>query len=108
MEMHTGKLWSRLKRYNDWGYLMGCAFSDRTQPEGGQGADGILWSHAYSLLDMQETSNGHKLLRLRNPWGDKEWRGPWSDGSREWHLPVSRAPSNVNPRWCLDAISYGV
>eukprot|EP00959_Pyramimonas_sp_CCMP1952_P190002 3974847-Pyramimonas_sp.AAC.1 len=70
---------------------MGAAYSDRSRPPDEEG-DSILWSHAYSLLDMQETSNGHKLLRMRNPWGYKEWRGPWSDGSREWSLPV-RAPS---------------
>ncbi|KAK5052505.1 hypothetical protein LTR84_002369 [Exophiala bonariae] len=45
--------------------------------------DGIAEGHAYSIMDAREI-NGHKLLKVRNPWGRKEWTGKWSDGSSEW------------------------
>ena len=28
--------------------------------------------------------NGKRFLKIRNPWGDTEWIGRWSDGSKEW------------------------
>ena len=44
---------------------------------------GIVGSHAYSVMDAVE-KKGHRLLKLRNPWGSDEWKGPWSDGSEQW------------------------
>ncbi|KAK0386369.1 hypothetical protein NLU13_6206 [Sarocladium strictum] len=56
--------------------------------------NGIALSHAYSVLKaievQDEEGNRHRLVRVRNPWGEKssrgmgEWFGPWSDGSKEW------------------------
>ena len=27
---------------------------------------------------------GQRLVQIKNPWGQSEWNGPWSDGSKEW------------------------
>ncbi len=48
---------------------------------------GIAGGHAYSLLAAYEISlRGQpvRLVKLRNPWGDKEWLGRWADNSQEW------------------------
>jgi hypothetical protein len=44
---------------------------------------GIVSQHAYAVLDVYE-GHGQRLVKIRNPWGRKEWTGPWSDGSKEW------------------------
>ena len=52
---------------------------------------GLLARHAYSILDTIEIHKGNsfkarkksRLLRIRNPWGTKEWKGKWCDESQE-------------------------
>ncbi|KAF5027489.1 hypothetical protein F66182_414 [Fusarium sp. NRRL 66182] len=44
---------------------------------------GIVELHAYSIQKAVEI-DGKRLLKLKNPWGKGEWKGPWSDGSKEW------------------------
>jgi len=43
----------------------------------------IYRMHAYSIMEAKEIK-GHRLLKVRNPWGEGEWRGAWSDGSEQW------------------------
>ncbi|XP_017505573.3 calpain-5 isoform X1 [Manis javanica] len=58
-------------------------------------ACGLVKGHAYAITDVRKVRLGHGLLaffksekldmiRLRNPWGEREWNGPWSDTSEEW------------------------
>jgi len=60
-------------------FLFGCG-----QMGGKYGSrNGIVEKHAYSIMEAREV-NGQRLLKLRNPWGNTEWKGAWSDGSSEW------------------------
>lgn len=79
-ELKTESLqWSTLLTYHRQGYLLGCG-----NPKAGSGhfteVQGIVQGHAYSILQVREVQ-GHRLLQLRNPWGDTEWTGDWSKGS---------------------------
>ncbi|TFK50435.1 cysteine proteinase [Heliocybe sulcata] len=44
---------------------------------------GLFTSHEYSILAALEV-RGKRFLKIRNPWGNSEWNGRWSDGSKEW------------------------
>lgn len=65
-------------------YLM-CAGSN-TGSDTHQSAKGVVLGHAYTILDVQDCPAGtdFRLIQLRNPWGQGEWKGAWSDGSAEW------------------------
>lgn len=50
-------------------------------------ATGLINSHAYTVIGCNEIiSKGKKinLLKIRNPWGFKEWKGDWGDDSELW------------------------
>ncbi|KAG5177134.1 hypothetical protein JKP88DRAFT_333556 [Tribonema minus] len=44
-------------------------------------AIGVVTNHAYTILRAFETKHGHQLIQLRNPWGQREFTGDWSDTS---------------------------
>uniref|UniRef100_A0A8C1H3D2 calpain-2 n=1 Tax=Cyprinus carpio carpio TaxID=630221 RepID=A0A8C1H3D2_CYPCA len=48
----------------------------------------LVKGHAYSVIGAEEVhSYGRQVqvVRIRNPWGQVEWTGPWSDNSKEWN-----------------------
>jgi len=47
--------------------------------------EGIVSGHAYSILYVKELKEiGLKIMKLRNPYGEVEWTGDWSDDSDLW------------------------
>ncbi|KAF9882424.1 calpain-like protein [Colletotrichum karsti] len=61
--------------------LLGCSTGFATKGWGER--KGIIEMHAYSVMKAVEMDN-ERLVLLKNPWGKGEWRGAWSDGSKEW------------------------
>jgi calpain-15 len=48
---------------------------------------GLQDAHAYSVISVHQvqTSKGEvRLLKVRNPWSEVEWKGDWSDNSYLW------------------------
>nr|XP_045006808.1 calpain-9 [Jaculus jaculus] len=71
------------------GSLLGCSIDIQNAAESeARTPSGLIKGHAYTVTGLsQVNSRGRKieLIRVRNPWGQVEWNGPWSDSSPEWH-----------------------
>uniref|UniRef100_A0A668S3R3 Calpain 8 n=1 Tax=Oreochromis aureus TaxID=47969 RepID=A0A668S3R3_OREAU len=44
----------------------------------------LVKGHAYSITAVHHCGSLVELIRIRNPWGQVEWTGAWSDSSKEW------------------------
>lgn len=81
------EFWKKILQSRNLGYLMTClCFNEKIKLEVFNSV-GLLHTHIYSILDVREFENQGKsirLLKLRNPWGHKEWKGDWSNGWDLW------------------------
>ncbi|AWP05064.1 Putative calpain-like protein [Scophthalmus maximus] len=72
----------------DRGSLMGCSI-DITSSSDSEAVTSqkLVKGHAYSVTGVSEVDycgDKEKLIRIRNPWGQVEWTGAWSDDSMQW------------------------
>ncbi|WAR13669.1 CAN15-like protein [Mya arenaria] len=91
-------IWARLLSCRETRFLMGapCGVGKADGDEDSYKSVGLVYNHAYSILDVREIE-GHKLLRLRNPWGRHSWKGDWSDQSATWQSVNSKFKMELVP-----------
>ncbi|XP_073527980.1 calpain-2 catalytic subunit-like [Phyllobates terribilis] len=78
--------------------FVGC--SSAAQGANDEKSESIVRGHLYSVTGAEKVTCGEnlvKIVRVRNPWGYKEWNGPWSDDSEEWNDvdPQIKAELNI-------------
>ncbi|KAI4469990.1 calpain [Holotrichia oblita] len=82
-EIDTANLHELLRTSHEAGAMLSCSLRHKL-------AKGIQGQHAYGITSMQYvqkqgSSEKIPLIRLRNPWGVREWKGDWGDRSGLWN-----------------------
>lgn len=77
------ELWEFLKKADESDKIM-CT---STHSDGKYESYGLVSRHAYTLIGAKSKMHEGgelRLVKIRNPWGNKEWIGDWSDKSGLW------------------------
>ncbi|XP_052593825.1 calpain-8 isoform X2 [Peromyscus californicus insignis] len=97
-----GNLYHIIRKALRAGSLLGCSIDVSSTAE----AEAVTWQklvkgHAYSVTGVEELDfrgRPEKLIRLRNPWGEVEWSGAWSDAAPEWNYIDPRKKEELDKR----------
>ncbi|KAF9969489.1 hypothetical protein BGZ73_008144 [Actinomortierella ambigua] len=90
--LDTDRFWEEEMLQVNKSILLGCSinFTDMYNAD-----CGLVSGHAYSVLEATEY-DGERLVHIRNPWGEHEWKGDWSDDSDKWTPAAIRALNAYN------------
>lgn len=100
-------IWRSVISAEQSGYIMTC-LCNYTSHKFKTLITGLYNKHIYSILDAREFVHEKKsvrLLKLRNPWGGKEWKGEWSNFWPHWPQEIKDQVS-INPGNGTFWISY--
>ncbi|XP_077437557.1 calpain-1 catalytic subunit-like [Vanacampus margaritifer] len=100
LDKPPSQLFQILRRALKLGSLLGCSI-DITSAYEREAVTNfkLVKGHAYSVTGAEEVHFRGRLVplvRIRNPWGQVEWTGPWSDGSTEWNYVSEEDKSKLN------------
>ena len=77
-------LWDNMVRWRTNGFLLGAGTVTADNADHEIQDSGLVFGACYCVYDVMVV-DGHRLLRMRNPPGDRaEWRGDWNDNSATW------------------------
>ena len=75
------EIYTKIENGDKEGTIMSSASKADTNVE----KRGLVKGHAYTLISAQKYKERNiYLIKLRNPWGEGEWTGKWSDSSSSW------------------------
>eukprot|EP00567_Pseudictyota_dubia_P006409 CAMPEP_0197438408 /NCGR_PEP_ID=MMETSP1175-20131217/5418_1 /TAXON_ID=1003142 /ORGANISM="Triceratium dubium, Strain CCMP147" /LENGTH=899 /DNA_ID=CAMNT_0042968133 /DNA_START=47 /DNA_END=2743 /DNA_ORIENTATION=- len=97
-ETPVERVWERVYSANSYGdcLITMAVSSDITEDKAKQ--VGLVTGHAYAVLSCIKTSNGTRLLQLKNPWAHQGWKGRYSAKDRtSWKDPRFCAEVGYNP-----------
>ena len=86
------ELWDKMLEGEKNGFIMTAGTSGDTYNLDLEDV-GLVPGHAYTVLGVREVKvNGmkDKVVHLRNPWGNGEWSGEWSDSSDVWNAQLRK------------------
>ncbi|XP_062873308.1 calpain-2 catalytic subunit-like [Trichomycterus rosablanca] len=93
-------LFNIIKKALDRGSLLGCSIDISSSYETeAVTRQKLVKGHAYSLTGAEVVhvyGSPVQLVRLRNPWGQVEWTGAWSDDSSEWNQVLPEEKSKLD------------
>ncbi|XP_026215837.1 calpain-2 catalytic subunit-like isoform X2 [Anabas testudineus] len=93
-------LFNILRKALTFGSLLGCSIQIGSSSEmETMTRQKLVKGHAYSITAAEQVHHLGSLVdlvRIRNPWGHKEWTGAWSDDSKEWKEIHPREKKKLN------------
>ncbi|XP_063437596.1 calpain-5-like isoform X1 [Mytilus trossulus] len=89
-------LFRKLRDASENQALINCNIRCKPEETGKELPQGLILGHGYNITKVAEINVDKKyqgaigaskllMVRMANPWGVKEWNGPWADGSAEWN-----------------------
>uniref|UniRef100_A0A4W4HTC8 Calpain 8 n=1 Tax=Electrophorus electricus TaxID=8005 RepID=A0A4W4HTC8_ELEEL len=92
-------LFNIIRKALSLGSLLGCSIDITSSAETeAVTRQKLVKGHAYSVTGAEVHMYGSpvQLVRIRNPWGQVEWTGAWSDNSKEWDRVLPEEKSKLD------------
>ena len=99
-------LWENIVGADQYNCIMTCSIKEGTP---GLSKVGLIENHSFSLISAFERKIGDdnvKLMKIRNPFGEGEWNGDWSDKSAKWTDSAKNAIPEFDPNGSNDGIFW--
>ena len=93
----ANEIWNKMKESQSKGFVMTAGTSGDVSNLDIEEV-GLSPGHAYTVLGVHELDGPRgkeKVVRLRNPWGNGEWNGDWSDSSSKWNSATKLKVSHI-------------